>query len=48
VKGGAELFNVSSMAADGFVELVAGDTKLFRPVDDVGGHLWVDLFGIVF
>jgi len=48
VKGGADLFNVGSMAAYGFVELVAGDAKLFGPVDDVGGHLGVDLFGIMF
>jgi len=46
-KGGADLFNVGSMAADGFVELVAGDAKLFGPVGDVGGHLGVDLFEIV-
>jgi len=47
VKGDTDLFNVGSMAAYRFVELVAGDAKLFRPVGDVGGHLGVDLFGIV-
>jgi len=47
VKGGADLFDVGSMAAYGFVELVAGDAKLFRPVGGIGGHLGVDLFGIV-
>ena len=38
---------MGSMATDDFVELVAGDAKLFRPECDVGGHLGVDLFGIV-
>jgi len=47
VKGGTDLFDVGSMAADGFVELVAGDAKLFGPEGDVRGHLGVDLFGIV-
>ncbi len=47
VKGGADLFDVGSMAAYGFVELAAGDAKLFRPVGDIGGHFGVDLFGIV-
>jgi hypothetical protein len=29
------------------VELVAGHAELLRPVVDIGGHLGVDLFGIV-
>ncbi len=40
VKGGADLFNVGSMAADGFVELVPGDAKLFRPEGNV---IWTPL-----
>jgi len=47
MEGGADLFNVGSMAADDFVELVASDAKLFGPVGDIGCHLGVDLFGIV-
>jgi len=47
VEGGADLFNVGSMAADDFVELVAGDAKLFGPVGDIGCHLGVDLFRVV-
>jgi hypothetical protein len=47
VEGGADFFYVSAVDADGFVELGAGDAELLRPVGDVGGHLGVDLFGIV-
>jgi hypothetical protein len=47
VEGGADFFDVGAVGADGFVELVAGDVELFGPIGDVGGHLWVDLFGIV-
>jgi hypothetical protein len=46
-EGGADLFDVGAVDADGFVELRAGDAKLFRPVGDVGGHLGIDLFGVV-
>ena len=47
VEGGADLLDVGSVDADGFVELFAGDVELVGPVSDVGGHLWVDLFGVV-
>jgi hypothetical protein len=47
VKGGADFFHVGSVRADRFVELVAGDTKLFGPIGDVGGHLGIDLFQVV-
>jgi hypothetical protein len=46
-EGGADLFDVGAVDADGFVELCAGDAKLFRPVGDVGRHLRIDLFGVV-
>ncbi len=44
VEGGADFSNVGSMAADDFVELIAGGAKLFGPVGDVGCRLGVDLF----
>jgi hypothetical protein len=47
VKGGADFIRVGSVGADRFVELVAGGTELFGPVGDVGGHLRIDLFGVV-
>lgn len=47
VEGGADLFDVGAVDADGFMELVAGDAKLVGPVGDVGGHFGVDLIGIV-
>jgi len=47
VEGGANLLDVGAVDANGFVELVAGDSELFGPVGDVGGHLGVDLFRIV-
>jgi hypothetical protein len=47
VESGADLFDVGSVGADGFVELLAGDAELMSPIGDVGGHLGVDLFGIV-
>lgn len=47
LEGGVELCDVGAVGADGFVQLVAGDAELFGPVGDVGGHLGVDLFGIV-
>lgn len=46
-EGGADLVDVGAVGADGFVELVAGYLEFFRPVGDVGGHLGVDLFGVV-
>jgi hypothetical protein len=47
VEGGADFFHVGSVRADRFVELVAGDTKLFGPIGYVGGHLGIDLFHVV-
>jgi hypothetical protein len=47
VEGCAYFFDVGSVGADGFVKLVAGDAELFGPVGNVGGHLGVDLFGVV-
>ena len=47
VEGGADLIDVSAMGANALVELVAGDAELLGPVGDVGGHLGVDLFGVV-
>ena len=47
VEGGADLFYVGAVDADGFVKLVAGDVELLGPVSDVGGHLGVDLLGVV-
>jgi hypothetical protein len=47
VEGSADFFYVGAVDADGFVELLAGDAELFGPVGDVGGHLGVDLFGVV-
>jgi hypothetical protein len=47
VEGGADLFDVGAVGADGLVELVAGDAELFGPISDVGGHLGVDFFGVV-
>lgn len=47
VEGGADLFDVGAVDADGFVELFAGDVELFGPVGDVRRHFRIDLFGIV-
>ena len=47
MEGGADLFDVGTVGADGFVELFAGDVELVRPVGDVGGHLGIDLFRVV-
>jgi len=47
VKGGADLINVGTVGANALVELVAGDAELLGPVGDVGGHLGIDLFGVV-
>jgi hypothetical protein len=44
---GAYLVDVGAVAADEFVELVAGDAELVGPVSDVGGHFGVDFFGVV-
>src|SRR5580698_5432736 len=45
-EGGADFVDVGDVDADGFVEGLAGDVKLFRPVGDVGGDFGVDLLGI--
>lgn len=47
MEGGADFFDVGSMRADGFVELIAGDAELLRPVGDVRRHLGVDVFAVV-
>jgi hypothetical protein len=47
LEGGADLFDVGAVGADGFVELVAGDAELLGPIGDVGGLFGVDLFGVV-
>ena len=47
MEGGADLFDVGSVDADGFVELFAGDVELVGPVGDVGCHFGIDLFGVV-
>jgi hypothetical protein len=47
VEDGANFFHVGSVRTDRFVELVAGYTKLFGPIGDVGGHLGIDLFQVV-
>ena len=46
-QGGADFVYVGAVGPDGFVEDLAGDVELFGPVGDVGGHFWVDLFGVV-
>jgi hypothetical protein len=35
VKGGAHFFDVGSVAANCFMELIAGDAELFGPIGDV-------------
>jgi hypothetical protein len=47
MEGSADFIDVGSVAADRFVELVAGDAELFGPVGDVGRHLGVNLLGVV-
>jgi hypothetical protein len=47
MKGGSDFIDVSAVGADALVKLVAGDAELFRPVGDVGGHLGIDLFGVM-
>ena len=46
-EGGAELVGVCAVGADGLVQRVAGDVELLGPVGDVGGHLGIDLPGVV-
>jgi hypothetical protein len=47
VEGEADLVDVCAVDVYGGVELLAGDTELLGPIGDVGGHLGVDLFGVV-
>jgi hypothetical protein len=47
VKGGANFLCVGSMGPDRFVELIAGDAELLRPICDVGGHLGIDFLRVV-
>jgi hypothetical protein len=45
-ESGADFVDVGAVDADGFVQNLAGDVELFRPVGNVGGDFGVDLFGI--
>ena len=47
VEGSPNLFYVSAVAANGFVELIASNSGLFGPVGNIGCHFWIDLFRIV-
>ena len=47
VESGADLVHVRSVAANGFVQLVAGYAKFFGPIGDVGRQFRVDLLGIM-
>lgn len=47
MKSCANFFDMGSMDADSFVELVASDIELSGPIGNVRGHLRIDLFGIV-
>ena len=43
----ARFFYLRSVTANGCVELIACDAKLFRPESDIGRQLWIDLLRIV-
>jgi hypothetical protein len=45
-KGGADLIDVGAVGANA-LELVAGNAELLGPIGDVGGHLGIDLFGVM-
>ena len=47
MEGDADFVDVGAVGADGLVESVAGDAKLFGPEGDVGGKLGVDLLRVV-
>ncbi len=47
MEGGADFFYVVAVNADDLVELLAGDMELVGPIGDVGGHLGVDLLGVM-
>jgi hypothetical protein len=47
VQSSSHFFYMRSVTANGFVELIARDAKLFRPVGDIGRQLWIDLLWIV-
>jgi hypothetical protein len=47
VQGGPHFFYMRSVTTNGFVELIARNAKLFRPVGDIGRKLWIDLLWIV-
>jgi hypothetical protein len=42
LEGGADLFDVGAVGADGFVALVSCDAKFLGPVGDVGCHFGID------
>lgn len=42
-----DLFDVGSVGANSFVKLVTGDAELLAPIGNIGGHLGIDLFGVV-
>jgi hypothetical protein len=47
VKGGTHLFDMGSVTADRFMQLIAGDAEFFGPIGDVRRHLGVDDAGVV-
>ena len=47
VEGGADLFYLGAVDADGFVEDLGGDVELVGPVGHVGGDFGVDDVGVV-
>ena len=47
VEGGADLFYLGAVDADGFVEDLGGDVELVGPVGHVGGDFGVDIVGVV-
>ena len=47
MKRRTHFFYVCAVGANGFMQLVACDAKLFRPVRNIRRDLWIDLFRIV-
>ena len=46
-EGGADLVDLGTVDADGFVEDLGSDAELVGPVGHVGGDLRVDLLGVM-